>query len=134
MEPRVIERFGFKPVYWSLVRLSRSGYWPYLKLFYFNKSNFLCIFKCSLFGNELLNMQACVCFWWSYLKTTHARTHTHSCIYFNDYTFIWMHVVCLFRSVCISIKAGAEWECMVWVWRTKIHMLMHMYRQGALQS
>lgn len=21
-----------------------------------------------------------------------------------------MHVVCLFQSVCISIKAGAEWE------------------------
>lgn len=61
---------------------------------------------------------------------THTRhAHSHSCIYFNDYTFIWMHVVCLFRSVCVSIKAGAEWGCMVWVWSTKIRMLMHMHRR-----
>lgn len=93
---------------------------------------FFVYFKCSLTGNSPWNMQACMSFWWSYWNSTHA--HMHSCIYFNDYTFICVHVVCLFQSVCISIKAGAARECMVWGWRTKIHMLMHMYRAGALRS
>lgn len=103
---------------WGCLISMRVNFYVYLSVHFWG----ICFGTCK----------PCVSFRWSHLNTAHA--HTHSCIYLNDYTFIWMHVVCLFQSVCISIKAGAARECMVWVWRTKIRMLMHMYRAGALRS